>query len=65
MKYIILLLLSTTILLAQNIIDPPAVIVDTMSNYNVIEKVQDEFILGWNWGTPGKKVDNALCFNLS
>jgi len=64
MKYIILLLLPV-LLIAQDNIDPLPIISDTTDNYDIFDPVQKDFILGWNWGTPGKKLDNALCFNLS
>lgn len=42
----------------QDKIDPPTVLSDTTANYSLIINHQDRFILGWNWGTPGRKLDD-------
>lgn len=64
MKMLLLFLLIPIITLGQNKIDPLPIITDTTGNYSVIDPVQHKFILGWNWGTPGKKIDDILYMNL-
>lgn len=63
MKYFFILLLTPIALFSQNIIDPPPIVTDTTGNFDVIDPVQHKFILGWNWGSPGKKLDDALYMN--
>ncbi len=64
MKKLLLLLFVPIMLLGQNKIDPLPILTDTTANYDIIDPVQHDFILGWNWGTPGKKLDDALLMNL-
>ena len=65
MKYIILLLLLPIVVTAQDIIDPPSLINDTTANKDVIIREQTSFLIGWNWGSEGIKIDSALYFNFS
>ena len=62
MKYI-LIILFPVLLIAQDNIDPLPIISDTTENYDIIVPEQQDFILGWNWGTAGKKLDDALNVN--
>lgn len=63
MRKLLILLLFPFISLAQDKIDPLPIITDTTGNYNIIDPIQHHFILGWNWGSPGKKLDDALFMN--
>ena len=63
MKKILLVLLLPFAISAQNIIDPLPIISDTTGNYDVIEREQDKFIIGWNWGSEGEKLDDAMYMN--
>lgn len=63
MKYYMILLLLPYLLFSQDKIDPPSVLSDTTDNYSLIINHQDRFIIGWNWGTPGRKLDSALNIN--
>lgn len=63
MKYLIILLLFPILVSGQDKIDPLPIITDTTGNYSIIDPVQHDFFLGWNWGTPGKKLDDALFMN--
>ena len=62
MKYLIALLLPI-LLIAQDKIDPLPIISDTTDNYDIIYPHQEDFFLGWNWGTPSEKLDDALFMN--
>lgn len=58
MKNITIFLLMSLSIYCQDKIDPPTVLSDTTANYSLIINHQDRFILGWNWGTPGRKLDD-------
>ncbi len=48
-------------LLSQDVIDPrPLFNKDTLS---VFDRIDNKFITGWNWGTAGAKLDNAMNIN--
>ena len=52
-KYLILIILLTSIysIKAQDVVcPPPLIIIDT--NTSIIQRTQEKFILGWNWGSP-------------
>ena len=59
------LILLTTLMKAQNRVTP----ISIFGNMNqalvdsTIDRTNDEFILGWNWGDPGLKLDEALGMN--
>jgi hypothetical protein len=38
-------------------------LIDTALVNNTIDRSTDEFILGWNWGSPGLELDEALGMN--
>ena len=63
MKILLLFLLIPIISLSQNKIDPLPIVTDTTGNYSIIDPIQHHFILGWNWGSPSKKLDDALYMN--
>ncbi len=63
MKLLIILLIFPFLLIAQDNIDPLPIITDTPVNYNIIDPIQHNFFLGWNWGSPSKKLDDALYMN--
>src|SRR5690606_31257831 len=48
---------------SQNNIDPPSLINDSTVNKELIKREQNSFLLGWNWGSPGEKLDDALYIN--
>jgi len=65
MKNLIMAILATTILVlalsAQDKVDPRRLFnkaTDTLINSNI-----NEFAKGWNWGTSGRKLDEALNIN--
>lgn len=64
MKKFLILLLFPLISLGQNKIDPPSIITDTTAYYDILRPNQDKFFIGWNWGTPGKKLDDAMYINM-
>ncbi len=45
----------------QNILTPPTILKDSDSTY--IEKENKTFLLGWNWGSEGRLLDEALYIN--
>lgn len=52
----LVLLLSAEGLLCQDLLDPPKLhVVDTSTAINR----NRDFFLGWNWGSPGLKLDSA------
>lgn len=58
---VIFMITGNTALLAQDIIDPsPLPRIDTSS---FINRTQPGFILGWNWGSTGRALDQALNIN--
>jgi hypothetical protein len=66
-KIIIAIALSFMVinLYSQNIVDPPK-----LSNFNTINTNiydinfnKDSFLLGWNWGSAGLALDQALNMN--
>ncbi len=63
MKILIVLLLLITINItnSQDLIDPPKLhVVDTCS---ILVRQTNSFIKGWNWGSPGLKLDSAMLMN--
>ncbi len=54
---------------SQNVIDPPSLLRGAYSTLskadtnNIGKGNANKFILGWNWGSPGKKLDEALKIN--
>ncbi len=58
---IILFLIAGINISAQNVIDPDRVF--HKDTYNYITPNYQGFILGWNWGAPGKNLDSALMIN--
>lgn len=64
MKKLLIILMIPFVSFGQNKIDPIPILTDTTANYDIIDPIQHDFILGWNWGTPGKKLDDALLMNL-
>lgn len=63
-KFIVLIALLSTIysIKAQDVVRPaPLMIIDT--NTTVIQRTQGKFILGWNWGSPCRTLDEAMCIN--
>ena len=64
MKIFIFILLFPIFVFSQDKIDPLPIITDTTGNYSIIDPVQHDFFLGWNWGTPGRKLDDALLMNM-
>jgi hypothetical protein len=62
-KIIIALIFVTSLCKAQTILDPPSILDSldqTMLNFDV-----SDFKLGWNWGSPGVRLDNALSIKYS
>ncbi|OGU60328.1 MAG: hypothetical protein A2X64_03810 [Ignavibacteria bacterium GWF2_33_9] len=51
-------------LFSQNIIDPPK-LPHNFNDPGIYDRNFDKnnFLLGWNWGSPGKKLDDALGIN--
>lgn len=53
-------------LYSQDIVNPPAIqtVIDAQTGIDpLIQKNQNRFILGWNWGSPCKTIDEALKIN--
>ena len=50
MKHLLILFLMPFILHGQNIIDPVPVINSSTPNFDVINREQNKFLIGWNWG---------------
>lgn len=47
---------------AQHLVYPPAF--KLIKEYgSLITRTQDKFILGWNWGSPCRTLDEAMCIN--
>ncbi len=65
MKKIILIVLTIVLfaisLTAQSKIDPPALF--NSNTESVIKKESTNFLRGWNWGSSGRKLDEALLIN--
>lgn len=56
----LVLILSAEGLLCQDLLDPPKLnVVDTSTAINR----NRDFFLGWNWGSPGLKLDTSLLIN--
>lgn len=54
--YLIFIVFASCMVKGQDIIDPPAL--DSTSS-SLINSDYNGFILGWNWGSPGAKLDSA------
>jgi hypothetical protein len=50
-----------TCLYSQTLLTPPPL--DGVKNSQYTNRNPNEFILGWNWSAPGKKLDEALMMN--
>ncbi len=65
----ILIINSYVLAYSQNAIDPPVLpsgINDTVfsfDNTNIIHRMDDKFILGWNYGGPGRAMDSLMKSN--
>jgi hypothetical protein len=61
---IILIIVSLIPAFGQNIIDPPKLLID-FNNTNIYDRnfFDNHFLLGWNWGVPGRVLDEALNIN--
>ena len=62
-KYIISLIIALSFinLNAQDKLVPPHI--SFLDNSSIIQRDQNKFLLGWNWGSPGRDLDNALMMN--
>jgi len=52
-------------LFSQNIIDPPKLnsFLPSSQYISLIYRGTAPFIFGWNWGSPGKNLDEAMLIN--
>ncbi len=57
----ILLVAGIEISFSQDKIDPPSL--DSLQTSNLVKRNNPGFILGWNWGSAGRKLDEALQIN--
>ncbi len=62
MKKIIFLLLiiNLNLLISQDLINPPKL--QRLDTTTAIDR-SNSFVKGWNWGSPGQKLDSALLMN--
>jgi hypothetical protein len=64
--YILLVILTNTFCFGQNLIDPPNYFLQdtTLIRYkNTMIGHYPGFLRGWNWGTDGKALDEAMYIN--
>lgn len=57
---VVLFVIAFTTLLAQDILKPQPM---TFLHSEIINDTINKFVFGWNWGSPGKKLDSALGMN--
>jgi hypothetical protein len=62
-KMIIILIFVATFCKSQTILDPPSIL-DSLDQ-NMLNFQTTDFKLGWNWGSPGLRLDNALSIKYS
>lgn len=62
MKQLILVLLifNINLLISQDLINPPKL--QRLDTSTAIDRSKN-FVKGWNWGSPGKKLDSAMLMN--
>jgi hypothetical protein len=46
---------------SQDLINPPALIV--LDTFSMVNRNPNEFVKGWNWGSPGRQLDEAMRIN--
>lgn len=64
LKYFPVLILLTVASYSQNVIDPPILPIGFDSTALFDRNFNDTtFILGWNWGSPGRALDEAMRIN--
>ncbi|MFH1049658.1 MAG: hypothetical protein V1779_01865 [bacterium] len=61
---VIVVLISFLNLYSQDIIDPPSIPIN-FNDTTVFDRnwEQNHFIKGWNWGSKGRNLDEALLIN--
>jgi hypothetical protein len=60
-KIIFVLFFAFSLCKAQTTLDPPSILGNL--NQNMINQNADCIVRGWNWGNPGKRLDDALSIN--
>jgi hypothetical protein len=60
-KIIIILICATSLCKSQTVLDPPSII--NQLDQNMLSTTNNQFPIGWNWGSIGRKLDSALLFN--
>jgi hypothetical protein len=64
LKYFPLLILLTVATYSQNIIDPDTIPIN-FKNPAIFDRIFNDttFILGWNWSSTGRRLDEAMSIN--